>query len=608
MKTIELLSPAKNLECGLAAINHGADALYIGASKFGARAAAGNSIQDIAELAKYAHKYNARVYTALNTILYDNELDEAQKLIWQLYEAGADALIVQDMGILQMDLPPIALHASTQTDNRSVEKVKFLQDVGFSQVVLARELSLQQIKEISSQTTVPLEFFVHGALCVCYSGQCYISAALSGGRSANRGECAQYCRLPYDLFDEEGNLLQRKKHLLSLKDMNLSDHIQDLLDAGVSSLKIEGRLKDADYVKNVTAFYRQKLDAVLDGSDKYKKSSSGKCHYSFTPNLEKSFHRGSTTYFLEGRSAEISSFETPKSVGEEVGVITGMNKNYLIIDTEHEIHNGDGLCFLNPQHDFTGFRVNRVEGNRIYPLEMFNIKSGTVVYRNYDIEFEKQLSKKSSERKIAVQLLFSETPTGFQLSMTDEDGNKVNLMKESAKELAKNEEKAVETICTQLSKLGTTDFEAVSLDLDLSKPYFIPSSFLAELRRELVLELEDKRSLNYKRENRIEGDNSVAYPESALSYLGNVSNKLSEAFYKQHGVTLVKSAFELEPVEDAKLMLTKHCIKYSLGMCPKESSHQKMKPSFALSLQYKETILDLEFDCANCEMTVLKKK
>src|ERR1035437_1229160 len=360
MHYIELLSPAKNLECGLAAINHGADAVYIGASSFGARAAAGNTLEDIATLVQYAHKYRSKVHVALNTILTDEQLPEAEKLIWEVYNAGADALIVQDMGILQLNLPPIALHASTQTDNRTVEKVKFLQDVGFSRVVLARELSLKQIAEIASQTDVELEAFIHGALCVSYSGQCYMSQA-NCGRSANRGQCAQYCRLPYHLVDADDNVLVKNKHLLSLKDLDQSDSLEEMLEAGVTSFKIEGRLKDADYVKNITAYYRRKLDAILDGSTRYRRASAGRTTILFEPNPEKSFRRSNTDYFLHGRKPDIAQLETPKSLGEPIGKVTYIGRNFFEMQNGTLLNNGDGLCFINKHGDLTGFRVNRVE-------------------------------------------------------------------------------------------------------------------------------------------------------------------------------------------------------------------------------------------------------
>jgi len=605
MRSIELLSPAKNIECGLAAINHGADAVYIGASKFGARSAAGNSVGDIEQLATYAHKFNARVYAAVNTILFDKELDEAQKLIWQLYEAGADALIIQDMGILQMDLPPIALHASTQTDNRTVEKVRFFEQAGFSQVVLARELSLAQISEIATHTTVPLECFVHGALCVSYSGQCYISQALCG-RSANRGECAQYCRLPYDLVDSDGNVLIKNKHLLSLKDLNLSDYLADLLEAGVSSFKIEGRLKEADYVKNITAYYRQRLDALLEGFDQYKKSSSGSTSFFFTPNPEKSFHRGSTSYFLHGRNKDIASFDTPKSVGERIGKVTDMGKNYFYIGTKLPIHNGDGLCYVMPSGELAGFRVNRVDETRIYPLEMPRFKKGTEIFRNLDSEFEKLLGKKSSERKIGVSLQFLETETGFKLQATDEDNCSAEVQITANKEPANNKEQALDNIKAQLSKFGNSDFTVTGIKLSLSEAFFIPSSILSEMRRSIITELDRLRSGLHQRIVREQNTSTHSYPVSSLSYLGNVSNHLAEEFYRLHGVEEIAPAFEQESTQDVPLMFTKHCLKYQLGFCAKEENCDKSNIPFAFSLKYKETLLALKFDCAKCEMEVLR--
>ncbi len=603
MRKIELLSPAKNLECGLVAINHGADAVYIGASKFGARAAAGNSIQDIEQLTAYAHRFNARVYAAVNTILADEELEEAQKLIGQLYHAGADAVIVQDMGILQMDLPPIALHASTQTDNRTIEKVQFLERAGFSQVVLARELSLEQIKTISSQTTVPLEFFAHGALCVSYSGQCYISQALCG-RSANRGECAQYCRLPYNLLDAKGNILLKNKHLLSLKDMNLSDYLADLMEAGVSSFKIEGRLKETDYVKNITAFYRQKLDAILDKSDKYAKSSSGKTHFFFTPNPEKSFHRGSTHYFLLGRNQEITSFDTPKSIGEYIGIVSDKTKNSLFIYTKEKLHNGDGLCFVDNAGEFSGFRANKVEGNQVFVTQMPAVKQGAKIYRNLDVEFEKQLAGKSSERKISVVMSLSETENGFSLQITDEDKNTVSMDFLAEKILAQQAEKATETIRTQLSKLGNTDFVAEKIEISTSQTYFIPASQLADWRRQAVDKLEQLRTGNYSFFRKAIQPTTHLYPQAELSYLGNVHNHLAEAFYRQHGVTGVSPSYEKKTVPEVPLMFTRHCLKYSLGACPRFSSNLLKTMDEPLFLDYNGKKLALKFDCKLCEMQV----
>ena len=435
-RRIELLSPAKDLNCGIEAINHGADAVYIGAPKFGARAAAGNTLEDIRALCEYAHLYNARIYVALNTILREEELPEAEQLIRQLYLAGADALIVQDMGITRLNLPPIPLHASTQMDNRTPEKVKFLEAAGFTQVVLARELSLNEICCISEQVSVPLEVFVHGALCVSYSGQCYLSAALSG-RSANRGECAQYCRLPYSMVDANGTEIVHNKHLLSLKDMNRSDQLEALLDAGASSFKIEGRLKDVTYVKNITAYYRKKLDAILARRPEYCRASAGKSTYEFEPVAEKSFNRGFTPFFLHERTKDITAFNTPKSLGEPVGTVKELKGNSFTIAGVKQLNNGDGLVFFNSRGELEGFRVNRVEANRVFPLDMPDIKPKTPLYRNFDQVFEKHLAKPSAERKLAVKIEFLDNPFGFTLVMEDETGARVMLTEPFDKELAR---------------------------------------------------------------------------------------------------------------------------------------------------------------------------
>jgi putative protease len=602
-RNIELLSPARNLACGLAAVNHGADAVYIGAPKFSARSVAGNSIEDIAQLAKYAHKFNGRVYAAINTLLYDNELEEAQRIIWQLYEAGTDALIIQDMGILQMDLPPIALHASTQTDNRTLEKVQFLENVGFSQVVLARELSLQAIKKIASATSVALEFFVHGALCVSYSGQCYISEAMCG-RSANRGECAQYCRLPYDLLDDKGNVLIKNKHLLSLKDMNLSQQLSDLLEAGITSFKIEGRLKEVDYVKNVTAYYRRELDAILETSSKYQKSSSGKTTFFFTPNVEKTFHRGSTTYFVNGRNSDISSFDTPKSVGERIGEITRVSSNFFEINTSVELHNGDGLCYLDTQGNFNGFRINRIEGNRVFPFERMLLNAGTILYRNYDIVFDRQLSKKTSERKIAVKLCFMETRTGFALQAVDEDGNEVIANIQTEKISAKDEQQALDNLYTQLNKWGGSDYIVVVVENSCKNTYFIPTSLLAKCRRDCIDLLDAERYKAYKPIGKKITPTTYPYPQKSLSYLGNVSNHLAEAFYQQHGVIDIAPRFDKTPQKNVPLMQMKHCLRYSLGKCPRIEKGESKISGEPLILVCGKNQFVLEFDCVACETTL----
>ena len=603
-RPIELLSPAKDLNCGIEAINHGADAVYIGAPKFGARSAAGNSLEDIRELCEYAHLYEARIYVTLNTILKEDELEEAERMIWDLWRVGTDALIIQDMGITRLNLPPIPLHASTQTDNRTPEKVRFLEAAGFTQVVLARELSLNEIRRTSEATTVPLEVFVHGALCVSYSGQCYLSAALSG-RSANRGECAQYCRLPYTMVDATGTEIVSNKHLLSLKDMNRSDQLEALLDAGVSSLKIEGRLKDAGYVKNITAYYRKKLDAVLSRRPEYRRASAGRSTYTFEPVAEKSFNRGFTPFLLEGRTADITAFNTPKSLGEPVGMVKEIKGNSFTVAGLKQLSNGDGLVFFNRKGELEGFRVNRVEANRVFPLDMPQLAPKTPLYRNFDQAFDKLLAKPSAERKLSVEIEFLDNPFGFTLCMEDETGARIMLTEPFAKELARREQQ--DNIRTQLSKLGNTPFEASKVVVGLSENWFVPSSLLADMRRRGVEKLLEARRARYPRETvkRVQPSVSIPFPERQLTYLGNVANGKARSFYQDHGVEQIDPAFELSPRKDVPLMFTKHCLRYSMGWCP---TYQKDKSPYKepYYLLYKDTRLRLQFDCKHCQMLVFE--
>lgn len=603
-RPIELLSPAKDLNCGIEAINHGADAVYIGAPKFGARSAAGNSLEDIRELCEYAHLYGARIYVTLNTILKEDELEEAERMIWDLWRVGTDALIIQDMGITRLNLPPIPLHASTQTDNRTPEKVRFLEAAGFTQVVLARELSLNEIRRISEATTVPLEVFVHGALCVSYSGQCYLSAALSG-RSANRGECAQYCRLPYTMVDATGTEIVTHKHLLSLKDMNRSDQLEALLDAGVSSLKIEGRLKDVGYVKNITAYYRKKLDAVLSRRPEYRRASAGRSTYTFEPVAEKSFNRGFTPFLLEGRTADITAFNTPKSLGEPVGMVKEIKGNSFTVAGLKQLSNGDGLVFFNRKGELEGFRVNRVEANRVFPLDMPQLAPKTPLYRNFDQAFDKLLAKPSAERKLSVEIEFLDNPFGFTLCMEDETGARIMLTEPFARELARREQQ--DNIRTQLSKLGNTPFEASKVVVGLSENWFVPSSLLADMRRRGVEKLLEARRARYPRETvkRVQPSVSRPFPERQLTYLGNVANGKARSFYQDHGVEQIDPAFELSPRKDVPLMFTKHCLRYSMGWCP---TYQKDKSPYKepYYLLYKDTRLRLQFDCKHCQMLVFE--
>ena len=606
-RKIELLAPAKNLECGIGAIDHGADAVYIGAPRFGARAAAGNSLEDIAELVKYAHLYNARIYVTLNTILKDEELEDTEKLVWDLYRIGVDALIVQDMGLLSLNLPPIPLHASTQMDNRNAEKVKFLADAGFRQVVLARELSLEQIRKIHEAVPqTPLEVFVHGALCVSYSGQCYVSQHCFG-RSANRGECAQFCRLAFDMVDADGKMMVQNKHLLSLKDLNQSEELEKLLDAGASSFKIEGRLKDVAYVKNVTACYRQKLDAIFKRRKEFIRASSGSVKLAFKPQLDKSFTRGFTNYFLFERSKDIFSFDTPKSLGEEMGYVKEIRGNYIIVAGVKPFNNGDGICYLDERGKLKGLRINRVENNKLFPAgEMQRIKQRTVLYRNSDQEFEKLMQRKSAERKLGVSIALTENNFGFTLTLTDEDDVQVSIALEREKELARTPQ--TENIKTQLAKLGNTPFEAERIDVDLKDNWFLPSSVIAEARREAVEKLLSARRMNYRQEIFTLPKTDHAFPQSELTYLGNVMNEGAMSFYQHHGVTRIAPAFEKRPASDAVLMFCKHCLRYSMGCCPvrhKEKSPFR-EPYYLVSGDGKR--FRLEFDCKRCQMKVLIDK
>ncbi|MFL1810019.1 U32 family peptidase [Plesiomonas shigelloides] len=602
---LELLAPAKNLAFGIEAIKHGADAVYIGGPAFGARAAAGNSVADIEQLAAFAHRYGAQVFVALNTILKDSELAQAEVLAHQIGHAGADALIVQDLGLLQCDLPPIALHASTQLDNRTPEKVRFLQDVGFSQVVLARELSLEQIRAVSEQTSVQLEFFIHGALCVAYSGQCYISHALTG-RSANRGECAQICRVPCSLKTREGETLVQDQHLLSLKDMNQTANLRAMIDAGVRSFKIEGRLKDLSYIKNVTAWYRQHLDEILEERPELSRSSAGRSQYSFVPNPDKTFNRGSTDYFLLGRQPTITSFRTPKYIGEEVGKVTRVGPNWFEVSGETEFNNGDGLCYFNARQVVNGLRVNRADGRRLFTAEpVRGLTVNTVLYRNRDQVFDGTLEKESATRQIGVTQHFSETADGFLLQMTDEQGVSVSIPLVAEKSPANNPERAFQSIREQLAKLGNTLFYSQHIDVTLEQAWFIPVSALNALRRQAVEALEAARINGYQRPLRHQAVGNPAFPQENLSYLGNVYNHAAENFYRMHGVDDIAPAYELnQEADEVSLMITKHCLRYTQNMCPKEVKGLKPDP---LVLEMGNDIFRLKFDCKRCEMHVLGK-
>ena len=608
MKKIELLSPAKNLEVGLAAINHGADAVYIGGPSFGAREKVGNSIEDIEKLCNHAAIFDAKVYVTLNTLLFDNELEQARKIAWDCYNAGVDALIVQDMALLMMDMPPIALHASTQCNNTTAEKVKFLEDVGFEQVVLARELSINEIKEIRSKTTVPLEFFVHGALCVSYSGQCYLSHVI-GHRSANRGACAQPCRLKWNLEDENGNTLIANRHLLSLRDMNNSQNLEELIDAGITSFKIEGRLKDADYVKNTTAYYRRAIDEIIERRSDLGRASRGVSKPSFEPNLEKSFSRGFTDYFIHGRQNNIDAPFTPKSMGEHIGEIKKIDGKRLTVKLKEGItlHNGDGLCFLDENNELQGFNVNGFENGTILSSAPLSFRApqarGTSLCRNYDIQWQRSVDASSGNRKLPIKLEFSETSDGFKLTSVNENAS---ISLQCQKDIAKNPEKALETIRTKLSQWGDTKFVVENIDIQLDTVYFIPASVLGEMKRQLVVELEKSLIERHRAERSVETHHGTSlqtdYPANDLSYLANITNSLSRKFYENHGVTHIDDGLEKSmPEGEIVVMTTKHCIRYANGMCAKETG----KPAAPLYISNERGRFRLDFDCKNCCMKVV---
>ena len=558
----------------MTAINHGADAVYIGGPDFGAREKASNSIEDIERLCRHAALYDAKVYVTLNTLLYDNELERARKMAYDCWNAGVDALIVQDMQLLQVDLPPIPLHASTQCDNLTVEKVQQLEQLGFSQVVLGRELSLKQIREIRKKTTVPLEFFVHGALCVSHSGQCYLSQYI-GNRSANRGACAQPCRLPWDLLDADGKVLIKNRHLLSLKDLNNSTHLEELIDAGITSFKIEGRMKDADYVKNVTAYYRQKLDEIISRRTDLEQASLGHSSYTFEVNPEKSFNRGFTDFFINGRQKNIGSPFTPKSMGEYIGEVSWCNPLRMEIETNKILHNGDGLCFLNQDNELVGLRADVVNGITVSCNRPHGAYRGAKIYRNYDLEWQKQVDASTGNRKIDIGLALAETEMGYELMAYCRDAARhVSTSVQCDKITANNPEKATENIRKKALQWGDTPFNPVNLELKFKEPRLIPASVIGEMKRELVTKLTDELVENH-RNNRETRCTDIAR---------NVST--------------------IDPDEiPAALMTCHHCIRYANGLCSKETG-QKATPLF---IRNGANTFRLEFDCRNCLMRVVSQ-
>lgn len=582
---LELLSPAKDADTGIAAIDHGADAVYIGGPSFGARQAAGNSLDDIARLCDYAHRFDVKIFLTLNTLFTDEELPRARRLAFDAAAAGVDVLIVQDMGLLMGPLPNIELHASTQCDIRTPEKAAFLEKVGFSQMVLARELSLEDIARVRAQLQhARIEYFIHGALCVSYSGQCYISQAMTG-RSANRGECAQFCRLPYDVTTLDGQVLAQNAHVLSLKDNNQTANLEALIDAGVSSFKIEGRLKDQTYVKNITAHYRRELDAIMARRPEFTRSSSGVSTLRFTPDPGKSFNRQSTDYFIHGRlydqPYELVDVNTPKNAGRPVGTVLSVSPGVITVKLLPEVtlNNGDGLTYVDAKHQLMGLAINRVEATnrndrvrlllrrREIPL---GLKAGDELRRNRDTAFIKALSGETAERRLPVAMRFRTTPTGIALTISDASAS-ATVERTMALETASNPERNRETLARNLFKLGDTPLSLSPMDLDIPEELtaFIPASVANDLRREAVEAFLLERLRHREPSTRAHMDDAALYPEKLLGFMANVANDEAKAFYEQHGARITAPAFEIVPVEHAALMTCRHCIRATLKLCPK---------------------------------------
>jgi len=609
MSKIELLLPAKDLSTGKTAINHGADAVYIGASAFGARQAAGNSLQDIESLVQYAHLYGSKVHVTVNTVLFDNELEGARKLLWDLYNIGVDAVLIQDLGLLKLDIPPLTFHASTQCHNHSLERIQFLEKLGFTRAVLAREVDLETIQNIHNQTNIELEAFVHGALCVCYSGQCYISRMMTG-RSGNRGECAQICRTRFDLHDTNGKTLIHNKHLLSLKDMCRADYLEEMINAGIVSFKVEGRLKNESYVKNVTAYYRQRIDHILEQRPEHQRVSSGATRFFFTPDAQKTFNRSFTPYFLDGKREQMASFDTPKAMGQFVGYLKQSGGKYLFEglrvegqeDKQQPISNGDGLCFINADGELEGFLVNGVDGNRIIPQKPLSHFTKVELYRNIDKKFEKILEGKTAERKMAVDILFEELPNAVRLTVTDEDSCTVTIEETIEYAPAQQPEKMLETLRATLSKLGNTVFEARSIEIPKCTA-FLRAGFINELKAKAVEKLIATRITHFRPQ-----DHPLRYSPTPIfqnaDYLRNITNEAHRAVYEDFGAKTIE--YGLDKTEDyagKSLMTCKYCLRYELGWCKKNPSmpNAPKDPLYLISGKHR---FRLEFDCGKCEMYI----
>ncbi|MBN1293145.1 MAG: U32 family peptidase [Candidatus Latescibacteria bacterium] len=603
---VELSAPARNLECGMAAIDCGADAVYIGGPAFGAREAVSNSVADISKLIKYAHKYWVSVYIAINTILFDNEFPNAVSLIEQFYELEADGIIIQDMGLVEYGLPPIPIIASTQTHNTDPEKIRFFEKLGFKRVILARELSLEEIKTIrSAAQKIELECFIHGALCTGYSGQCYLSYSL-GGRSGNRGACAQPCRKFYRLVDKDGRKIAAN-HALSLKDLNLSQHLKALIEAGIDSFKIEGRLKDITYIKNIVSFYRNEIDKVMSGGQR-KRTSSGISRIFFKPDPNKTFNRGYTDYFLMARNPEIGSSATPKMVGEYIGSVVKSRSAEITLDSCKVINPGDGICFFDKHGELGGTAVNLVKGNTLSIQSNIQLEAGTSIYRNHDHKFISQVKSAKVIRIIPIRAHFKILPGSLLLSLEDGEGNRIELKADNHFPAAQKAAEAREIILRQLKKTGDSEFECESLSLDAEEIPFIPVSVLNHIRRQGITLLTQARQVSRPvAQGNLRGVD-IPWPQKELTYEANVLNKHAEAFYRRHGVQEIEWAAESgTDIRGKKVMTAKYCIKYAHGLCPKTEPPAASgihHPEPWTLIDNKKRCLSLRFDCARCHMEI----
>ena len=600
LRRIELLAPVRDLEHGKAAVLCGADALYVGAPRFGARAAVGVEEAQIAELCRFAHRYRVRVYVAMNTVLYEQELAEAERMVHRLWQVGADALIVQDLAFLRMDLPPIELHASTQMFNADLARTAFWTGAGFSRVILERALTLEEIERIARGTEAEIEAFIHGAICVGYSGRCYMSRTMSA-RSGNRGDCSQSCRLPYNLLDEQFRPLMRDKHLLSVRDLNLSGHLEAMIDAGVTSFKIEGRLKDMNYVRNVVGWYRRELDEIIARRNDLQRASVGESILEFAPDPAKSFSRGATTYYLDGRVPDVSSFDTPKSMGERLGRVVRVGRDRVELDTLQELASGDGICFRGADGVLIGTHVNRCEGKWVYPNRMEGLRPGVWLYRNYDHRFVSAVSRSRLKRIIPLSGSVKVESETVRLRLSDGTLSAEAALTGSF-EPARQEKQAEETLRTQLARMGESIYRLDTLEVLSSPMRFVPASVLSSLRREAIAALDRAREEAYVRRTRKPEDRNLPFPVETLSGAENVTNSLAERFYREHGVRTIEPGYDLrEDLRDRTVMRMRYCLRRELGWCLKE------KPSYRgrLYLDHGGYLYELHFDCARCGMELI---